>query len=198
MVTRKTMLTLALLGLCAGSALAVEMVGVEGSSNQYPAAIDSSIGGKNVKMRLTGTALRKKFVFSVYTLGSYVQEGVRIGSAEELAAADVPKQLHLMMERDVAGKDMAEAFAAAIRANYAAPTFDKELGGLMNYMQANPVKAGDQVWLTHVPGKGLHITVVGKAQMMIENVGFACAVWEIYLGRNNLGDAIKKGITSRL
>lgn len=198
MMTQRTLLTVTLLGLCVGSALAVEMVGVDGSSNQYPATIDSNIGGKNVKMRITGTALRKKFVFSVYTLGSYIQDGVRPGSAEELAAVDAPKQLHMIMERDVAGKDMAEAFAAAIRANYPAPNFDKELGGLMNYMEANPVKAGDQVWLTHVPGKGMHITVVGKAQMMIDNVAFARAVWEIYLGRNNLGDAIKKGITSRL
>jgi hypothetical protein len=102
------------------------------------------------------------------------------------------------MERDVDGKDMAEAFQSAIRMNHAAPAFEAELNGLMEYMKANPVKKGDTVFLTHIPGRGLHVMVVGKTEMMIPNVNFARAVWEIYLGKNNLGDYIKKGLTSRL
>jgi hypothetical protein len=195
---RNTLLALALFGCCAMTTCATEMVGVEGSDTQYPTPVVRKIGGKDTKLVLTGTAMRKKYLFSVYAIAGYLQEGVRVRSGEELAAADCAKQMHLVMERNVDGKDMAEAFHAAIRMNYAAPAFDNELRGLMEYMKANPVRKGDHVFLTHIPGRGLHVVVVGKAEMMIENVAFARAVWEIYLGRNNLGDAIKKGLTARL
>ncbi len=190
-------LALALLGCCAGGANA-QMVGVEGSGNQYPATVVRSFAGRDVRMRLTGAALRSKYFFNVYTIGSYLDENVKARTAEELAAVNAPRQLHLIMERDVDGKDMAEAFQSAIRMNYRAPAFDDELTKLSAYMKANPVKKGDQVFLTYVPNVGLHVNVVGRPEMMIPNVGFARAVWEIYLGPNNLGDAIKKGLTSRL
>ena len=54
------------------------------------------------------------------------------------------------------------------------------------------------MWLTHVPGTGLHVLLVGKNGRYIKNPRFARAVWDIYFGPNNLGDPIKKGLTSRL
>jgi hypothetical protein len=195
------MLAVALIGLSAAGALANELVGVEGSSVQYPTPIASKIAGKDVRLVLTGTAERTKtFLISVnvYAIGSYIQEGVKVHSAEELAAANCCKQLHLVMERDIDGKDMAEAFHNAVRLNYDAPQFDHELSVLMEYMRAHPVKKGDHVWLTSVPGAGLHCNQVGKGDIKIDNPAFARAVWEIYLGKNNLGESIKKGLTSRL
>lgn len=179
-------------------AVVAENIGVEGTSTQFATPAVRNIGGKEVRLVATGAAMRKKFVFQVYAIASYVQDGVQVESPEALATADCAKQLHLVMERDVDGKDMAEAFFAAIRMNYPAPAFENELNNLMAFMKANPVKRGDQIFLTNVPGKGLHVVVVGKTELMIENVAFAHAVWEIYLGKNNLGSDIKKGLTSRM
>src|SRR5690242_8417239 len=106
-MVRSRVLALALLGLFGAAALAVESVGVEGSQTQYPTLIESPISNKPVKLVLTGTAMRKKLLFNVYTVGSYVQEGTQVHSADDLASADVPKQLHLVMERDMDGKTMA-------------------------------------------------------------------------------------------
>lgn len=197
MVTRR-LLAVTLLALCGAWASAADMVGVPGSDIQYPTALQAKVGGKDVKLVLTGTALRSKFVFNVYTVGSYLQEGAKARSAEELAMLDSAKQLHLVMERDVDGKDMAEAFHSAIRLNHAAPAFDRELTMLMDYMKMHPVKKGDNIFLMYVPGTGLHCNIVGKGEVKINNSAFAKAVWEIYLGKNNLGDSIKKGLTSRL
>jgi hypothetical protein len=197
MVARR-LLALTLLALCGAWASAADMVGVPGSDVKYPAAIQAKIAGKDARLVLTGTALRSKFVFNVYTLGSYLQEGVKARSAEELAAIDAPKQLHLVMERDVDGKDMADAFHSAIRLNHASPAFDKELTALMEYMKMHPVKKGDNIWLMYVPGAGLQCNIIGKGEVKINNPAFGKAVWEIYLGKNNLGDSIKKGLTSRL
>lgn len=193
-----TALTLTLLALGTVRLFAGELVGVSGSNIRYPSHGEAKIGDKQVKVVLTGTALRKKYIFSVYAIGSYIQEGVSVGSAEELVAADCGKRLHLVMERDVGGKEMAEAFKTAVRNNYDAPAFEDELDTLIGTMQSVEVNRGDQVFLDHVPGVGFHVELVGKTAVTIKNVAFARAVWEIYLGKHNLGDAIKQGLVSRL
>jgi hypothetical protein len=196
-MTRIRLAAFSVLALCVGSATAAEMVGVDGSKVQYtnPAAV--RINGKDMNFVLTGTALRKKLVFNVYAIGSYVQEGVKVKSADELAAADCPKRLWLVMERDLEGKEMADAFRNAIRLNHPEPAFNDEVNKLSAFMQTLSVKQGDHVWLTHVPAVGLHCQVMNKADLTIQNPKFSRAVWDIYLGKNNLGDGIKKGLLSR-
>lgn len=187
------MLALATLGVRAG-----ELVGVSGSSTQYPTPVDRKVGDRQVKMVLTGTALRTKLLFNVYAIGSYLEESVKVGSAEELASVDAAKLLHLYMERDVDGQTMADAFKTAIRANYAEPAFNDEIATLGESIRSISLKKHDSVYLTHVPRVGLHVHLVGKADVTIKNVAFAKAIWEIYLGKNNLGDGIKKGLVSRI
>jgi hypothetical protein len=149
-------------------------------------------------MVLTGAALRKRLVFSVYTIGSYVEAGAPVRSADDLAAADCPKQLHLVMERDVDGQEMADAVQKAIRKGRGDNAFPEELKALNDTMKALTLKKGDQVRLTNVPKKGLECDIAGKKIVLIENGDFAKAVWEIYLGKKNIDDDIKKALVSRL
>src|SRR5262249_29202964 len=149
-----------------------------------PTVIDGVQAGKPIKLLLTGASLRKKVVFSVYAIGSYVQEGATMRSAEEIIAADRVKQLHLVLERDAAGKDLGGNFIAAIRVNHPEPAFADEAFKLMQVLDPIAVKKGDHIWLTHVPQVGLHCTIVGKASFLVKNKDFAHAVWEIYFGRN--------------
>jgi hypothetical protein len=188
---------LAVLLALGGSLSAAELVGVPGSGTKYPSEIDVNAGGKAVKLRLTGTAMRTKVIVNVYALGSYVQQGTRIGSAEELAGADVDKRLHLVMERAVEGKDMAEAFRTAVRMNYPEPTFNAEVEALCRFIQSQTANKGDHILLTHTPGVGLHVNLAGKVELTIQNPAFSRAIWDIYLGPKNLGDGIKKGLVSR-
>ncbi|MHB1424192.1 MAG: chalcone isomerase family protein [Gemmataceae bacterium] len=187
-----------LLLVCIGRTHAVELVGVPGSGTHYTTTMDISIGGKPVHLVLTGVALRQKLFFNVYTLGSYVLEGAALHTAEDLAALDRPKQLHLVMERDVAGGDIAEAFSVAIRQNYPTPNFNEEVNRLVEVMREIEFKKGDHIYLTHQPGIGLRCQVIGKGDFTIENPDFSRAIWDIYLGKNNIGDGIKKGLVSRL
>ncbi|MFN4261862.1 MAG: chalcone isomerase family protein [Gemmataceae bacterium] len=195
---RRWYLAVAALALGGAGILAEEHVGVPGSNVHYPTPIVREIEGQNVKMVLTGTALRKKLVFNVYAIASYVQEGVSVRSAAELVAVNCPKQLHLVMERNVSGNDMAKAFKEAIRLNYSETSFQREINTLSEFLSRHTTQPGDHVFLTYVPNVGLDVTLVGKAAVRIENVAFARALWEIYLGRNNLGETIKRGLTSRL
>jgi hypothetical protein len=197
-MTHSKVLAAALILIAAVGGLAAELVGVRGSSTQFTTTMDWTLNDKPIKLVLTGTALREKYLLNVYALASYIQEGTNIKSAEELAAADAPKQLHLVMERTVSGKDMAEAFVTAIRANYPAPAFTDEVNLLVEKLRGDEARKGDHIYLTHLPGVGLEVKAAGRTEFLIKNAEFHRAVWDIYLGRNNLGDGIKKGLASRL
>jgi Chalcone isomerase-like len=175
-----------------------EQVQVPGTKTQFPSEIETKVDGKAVKMVLTGTALRRRFAVHVYALGSYVQEGVKVQTAEDLAACTSPKRLELIMQRDVGGKDMADAFLKGIRLNHPEPAFAEEVKELQEVIQKQALAKDDHVVLTFVPGVGLHCNVGGKTEFLIKNVQFAQAVWDIYFGKNNLGDAICKALLSRL
>ena len=169
-----------------------------GDDPRFPSSIASTIGGKSTRLALTGSALRKKYGFSVYTVASYLQEGARVNGAGGLAKADLAKQLHLLFERDVDGQSIATSFRGSIGANHPAPAFEPEMVRLERYFVAHGARLGDRVVLTHIPGVGLGCQIAGRPGVVIENVGFARAIWDTYLGPNNLGVAIKDGLTSRL
>ncbi|MGH9678048.1 MAG: chalcone isomerase family protein, partial [Candidatus Acidiferrum sp.] len=134
----------------------------------------------------------------VYSIASFVRSDVKVRNAAELASADVFKRLHLVMERDVAGGDMADAFSSAIRRNYPEPAFSEEVQTLVRMLQAGTARRGDSILLTHLPGEGLQIKVGVNEPFVITNPAFSKAIWDIYLGPNNIGESIKRGLVSRL
>lgn len=190
----------ALVGLAAASASvrSADLVDVPGSRDtKYPSEVTGELGGKTVKMVITGTAMRTKYILNVYAIASYLQAGTKASGPEGLASVDAYKRLHLVMERTVEGKDMAEAFRTAIRANYASG-FDDEVAMLTQLMQSTVARKGEHIGLTHLPGVGLHVAMPGKVDFIIKNPKFSQAVWDIYLGRNNVGEPVKRGLTSRM
>jgi hypothetical protein len=187
-----------LLALALVPALHAQNVPVPGSYVTYPASTQVKVGDREVKTLLTGTAMRTKIIVNVYAIGSYVEEGAGVKTADDLLTTDKLKRLHLVMERTVTGADFAEAFRSAVRMNYNAPMFNEEIDSLVAFMKTTSLRKGEQIYLTAVPGVGLHVSVVGKADFLIKNPKFSQAIWEIYLGKNNLGDTIKKGLVNRL
>ena len=82
--------------------------------------------------------------------------------------------------------------------SHPAPAFASELATLERYFLAHPVKQGDHVRLTNIPGTGLVVQLNAQRGLVIPGAEFARAAWEPYLGRNNIGVAIQSGLTSRL
>ena len=56
---------------------------------------------------------------------------------------------------------------------------------------ANPVKQGDSIRLTHVPGVGMGVQVNARPTVLIPGIAFAQAAWGTYFGPNHLGVALK-------
>jgi hypothetical protein len=197
-MTRGKVLAVAAMLSCVAGGLAAELVGVHGSSTQFTTTMDWTVNGKPVKMVLTGTALRQKVFVNVYSVASYIEEGSGAKTADDLVAAECPKQMHLVMERTVAGADIAEAFRSSVRQNHPAPAFADEIGLLVDKLHGWTAVRGDHIYLTHFPGVGLQIKVAGREEFVIRNPAFTRAIWDIYFGKNNIGEGIKRGLTSRL
>ena len=193
---RKGFLAAILLGL--GVPTDAADPGVVVGSSRYATTIESHVGGKPVRMVLTGAAMRTKLGLSVYSIGSYVDERSRVRSAAELVGADVPKQLCLAFERQVDGATLAKSFRESLAMNNPPPAFAAEIATLTRYMQAHPARKGTRIWLSSVPAEGFTCQVIGGQEVKIANPAFARAVWELYLGRKNLGVAIQTGLSSRL
>lgn len=193
----RTLSLIAALTVALGSATAGETVGVEGSRARFPVAIEVQAGGKPVRLTLTGTALRKKAFITAYAVASYLQEGVPAKTADELVAADGVKALVLVLERDVVGRDITDGIRAGVRLNHPADAFARELATIDKVLQTVRLQKGDRVTLIAAPGAGLRCQIGTKTDATVGDAAFARAVWDMYLGRNNLSDAMKSGLTSR-
>lgn len=194
---RRSTWALAVAILVVNGAAADDTVGVAGSDVRYPTAAETAVGGKAVRLALTGTAMRTKLGFKVYTVASYVQAGVPVRTAEQLVEAPAVKALHLVMQRDVDGPAMAANIRTGIRLNYPGDAFAAELATFEQNLKTQELTKGQHIVLTAIPGSGLHCRVPGRADVVIPSPAFAKAVWQIYLGPKNLGEPVKAGLVSR-
>src|SRR5206468_12142474 len=141
---------------------------------------------------------RKKGIFKVYMVASYVQEGAKVRTPEELAASDSAKRLHLLFLRPVGGREMAQTFREVLRQNYPEPAFADEVKQLTELFERTSAQRGDDVLITHVPKVGLHCRRMGKEEVLVKNVEFSRAVWQNYFGQRNVSDNVKQGLLSEL
>jgi hypothetical protein len=169
-----------------------------GGESQFPKEIDAVIGGDKVRLVRTGTAVRKSAGFKVYNVASYLDRGVKLQTAEQLAQADQPKQLELIFLLTVAGDEMADSFRNMLRQNYPEPAFAEEVKALTGLLQKAAVKRGDHVWITHIPKVGLQCRRENKEEVLIRNVDFSKAVWDNYFGENNCSELVKRALVSEL
>jgi hypothetical protein len=187
----------AMAGITALAAADGETVVVQGSEVRYLLKTQVTVGYQPVRLVLTGTAMRKGHGLNIYAIASYIQDGVAAKTAEQIVAADAVKMMHLTLERNLDGQMMFDGIRSGIRLNHSLDAFTGEMGQLERTLRANDWPRGQALMLTSLPKVGLRCQAPGKADVMIANPAFAKAVWEIFLGRNSLGDAVKSGLTSR-
>ena len=168
----------------------------DGTDISYRSTAQVTIDGQPVKLRWTGGGVREKAWVNVYAIGGFLAEGVKVSGARGFASVDAPKMLHLVMEREVSGSKMANAFEEAIRANYKSG-FGGEISKLKGFLKSKAASKGEHIKFIHRPGKGLKVQRRGKS-IEIDGVKFSTAVWDIYLGSENVGSDIKKGLVKRL
>lgn len=187
-----------LIGFVSVKSPAAEPVAVKGSSAKYPPAVSIMVGEKAVKLNLTGTGLRTKLGFGVYAIASYLEDGARARTAEELMKTDSVRAIHLVMERDVQPRDFVDAFKTAIGKNHPADKFKGEFTELLTAVGDKALKKGDHIVLVATAATGVRIQVVGKVDVTFKNAAFADALWEVYLGARPLDEKLKRGLVEML
>lgn len=195
--TQRTVIA-ALAVLTGVGGISAQEVRPRGSSVAFPLAVTCSLGARQVTLNLTGAALRKKLVFNVYAIASYLAKTPAVKTPEQLAEADVPKQLRMVLERDVAGPDVADNFKRQIFANYPDGRFAAETAELAERLASRTAHKGELMCFTHIPKTGLRCELAGREPFVIRNQQFSRALWSIYLGRKNLGAEIKQALVARL
>ena len=173
---------------------------VKGSDVTYAREVTRTIGGQSAALRLTGTALREKAFFNVYAIASYVAADHKPNGATALAGADVPKMLHLVMERDVDGEDMAEAIEDAIKKTHGGK-FRSEISKVNRLLSSSEAVEGESLIFVHVPGTGLECVRKGgekPGSLTVNSVDFARAFWDIYLGPKPVTGDMKRALARSL
>jgi hypothetical protein len=175
-----------------------ETAPVRESQVRFPVRDQITVGYKSVRLVLTGTAVRKGHGLPLYAIGSYLEEGARAKTAEQLAAADAVKMMHVVLEVPLDGRLMFDGIRTGIRLNHSANEFTSQLGELERALRGHDLPRGQHIFLTYLPKIGLRCQAVGKAEATIAGPAFGKAIWENFLGRKSVSDEVKAGLTSRL
>jgi len=141
---------------------------------------------------LNGLGLRKKFVVKVYVAGLYLQQ--KSSDPDAIIKADAPKRIVMQFVRDVSKSQIADAFNEGFNNN--APDAEKTMKADIDRLLGalDPVKEGDQMVFTYVPGTGTTFAINGKEKLTIGAPAFGPVLFSVWLGPKPPTADLKKGM----
>ena len=148
---------------------------------------------KGQTLVLNGMALRSKFFIKVYVAGLYLPQKEK--SAAAVLGADAPRRQVMHFLYDVTKEQMCEAWEEGLEQNTpnAAAEVKKGFMTLCGWME--PIKKGNRIVLTYVPGEGTHVEVNGKTKGTLEGKATAEAALSTWIGpKPGPGADFKKAI----
>lgn len=176
----------------AGQAAPPESVG------PFTVKLETIVGGKPTTLNLTGTAYRKKLGIKFYQIAGYCCTTCSPGDVDMLAAADVPKILILILERDISENILRRSFELAFADNDPEKKFTAQVDTFLNHVAAKPLKKGDKITITHLPGVGMQCQVNNGEVCRVPDREFAHVVWKVYMGPQGVCPVLRAGLGERL
>jgi len=164
----------------------------------FPVSVSAEISGKKAEMKLTGHAVRKALGIRFYKIGSYCCETIAPTDVDSLAAVDAPKQLLLVMERDVSQAILERSFRETFEKNDPDKKFVAEIQTMLDYMAGSPLKRGEHVVITHLPNAGVSVRGRNQEPIVVQNPAFATVVWNVYMGPKGVSEDLRTGLGKRL
>lgn len=145
---------------------------------------------------LNGMGIRKATIFrvKVYVAGLYLE--TRSRNADEILRSEQVKRLDLVLVRDVERDEILEAWKDGFKKNGAdmaklKTRFDAFAGWMTD------LKEHGTLSFLYVPGRGITVTLNGKARGTIAGADFATAFFAIWLGREPADDGLKDGLLGK-
>jgi Chalcone isomerase-like len=150
----------------------------------------TTVGGKTLV--LNGLGLRTEFMVKVYVAGLYLEH--KSTDASGIVKADAPKKIVMQMLHDASKKQMTDAFDESFKDN--APDAETAIKSDIDKFLAalEPVKVGQQMVFTYVPGTGTTFAINGTDKLTIAGPAFDEAIFSVWLGPKPPTSSLKKGM----
>ena len=129
---------------------------------------------------LNGMGLRTKFMVKVYVAGLYLDQ--KSSDASAILQADAPKRIVMHFLHGASKSQIANAFDDSFNDN--APDARKVVKDEINQFLGvlEPLKEGDEMVFTYIPGRGTICTINGKEKLTIAGKAFGPVLFSVWLG----------------
>ena len=121
------------------------------------------VGGTT--LALNGLGLRTKYMVKVYVAGLYLQQ--KSSDADAIVKADAPKRFVMHFVRGVSKSQLTDGFSESFEDNSpdAAKSMKADIDRLFAVL--GPVKDGDELIFTYLPGTGTSVSLAGLEQLSV-------------------------------
>ena len=150
----------------------------------------AQVGG--TALTLNGLGLRTKFAVKVYIAGLYLQQ--KSSDPTAIVKADAPKRIVMQFVHAATKNQMSDAFDESFNDNTpdAKKTMKADIDRLLGAL--DPMKEGDQMVFTYIPGTGTTLAINGKDKLTIAGAAFGQVLFSVWLGPKPPNAGLKKGI----
>src|SRR5271169_102076 len=146
----------------------------------------------STKLVLNGLGIRSKYMVKVYVAGLYLEQ--KSSDANAIIKADAPKMIVMQFLHGASKSQMADAFNESFHDNSpeAVKLMKADIDRLLSALE--PVKVGDQMVFTYVPGTGTTFTLNGKEKLTITAPALGPVLFSVWLGPKPPNADLKKGM----
>ena len=149
----------------------------------------------NSKLVLNGLGVRTKYMVKVYVAGLYLEQ--KSSDANAIIKADAPKRIVMKFVHGASKSQMADAFNESFSDNTpdAVKTMKPDIDRLIEALE--PVKVGDEMVFTYVPGTGTTYTMNGQERVTIAGPAFGPVLFSVWLGPKPPNGDLKTGMLGK-
>lgn len=144
--------------------------------------------------KLVGIGVRKKFFITVYYGGLYLKEPAK--DRQQVIESDQPKEVLLhVIYREVSADKWIEGWKEGFANNVdnPSPELQKKIKRFLDCFN-EPVKSGETVQASYLPGRGTEVTIKGEQKALIPGHDFMAALWSIWFGKHPASDSLMEGM----
>ena len=155
----------------------------EATGQSFPDQVSFSYNGTSYDLDATGVSTRKKLMFKVYSVASYLQPGNGSGDKfERIMDSATAKQLTMKWVRDVNAAKVQSGFRDSLKKNGAPKS---ETDTFVNLFTAD-ASDGDEYVLRWIPGGTIEVFINGTKAGSIDNEEFARSLWLVWFGNKSV------------
>ncbi|MBA2410441.1 MAG: chalcone isomerase family protein [Gammaproteobacteria bacterium] len=160
---------------------------------RYPVEVRFEHDGARYRLSATGTAVRTKFWFSIYSIAHYLETGPKATPAQVLArimSPDTAKQVTLTFARELDAEQVRDGFMESFIQHARPEEIRATQAALQAFLRAvyKDVVEGERFTVRWLPNGRLISMYEGKVVSAISNATFARVCWSVWFGDASIVD----------